>query len=200
MHHNWLLAKNACMGRYFQETPHSLRSSLFQELRSFYEIVYWKLLKCAKPPLAPNSGNLGFDRQSILESFFKALLSPKDSHNVIGEKVERLVDSFSQDSVHVVSRGKFLTPKHAAVGLGLHILTGQKLPITILAILGHSISYDTVNEIETAQAELVENCHSSGLSLPIQPAADESKVSQCCQIDFCFYLTRTLYQLPGIGD
>ena len=152
------------------------------------------------PPKVESLGSIGRQFPSILESFFKALLSPKDSHNVIGAKVERLVDSFSQDIMHAVSRVKFLTPKHAAVGLGLHSLTGQKLPITILARLGHSISYDTVNEIETAQAELVEHFHSSGLSLPKQPAADGSKVSQCCQIDFCFYLTRTLYQLPGVGD
>ena len=64
-----------------------------------------------------------------------------------------MVESFGQDLMFVVSNGKFITPKYAAVGLGLHSLTGQKQPIKVLSHLGYSIMYDTVNEIETAQAE-----------------------------------------------
>ena len=67
-------------------------------------------------------------------------MSPKDSHHGVSERVDRLADSFSQDIVHTVSRRKFLTPKHTSLGLGLHSLTGQKLPIMILAKLVHSIS------------------------------------------------------------
>ena len=109
--------------------------------------------------------------------FFKELLSFKGSHHVTAERVHRLTDSFCQDVIHAVSKGKFLTPKHASLGLGLHSMTGQKLPITILARLGHCITYDAINEIETAQAELVEHFQSMGLNLPLQPAAIGSKVS-----------------------
>lgn len=56
-------------------------------------------------------------------------------------------------------------------------MTGQKLPITILARLGHCITYDAINEIETAQAELVEHFQSMALNLPLQPVAQGSKVS-----------------------
>ena len=91
--------------------------------------------------------------------------------------MNRLTDSFSQDVVHAVSKGKFLTPKHTSVGLGLHSMTGQKLPIAILARLGHSITYDAINEIETAQAELVEQFQLKDLNLPLQPATEDSKVS-----------------------
>lgn len=104
-------------------------------------------------------------------------MSPKGSHHVTAERVDRLTDSYCQDIIHAVSKGKFLTPKHASVGLGLHSMTGQKLPITILARLGHSITYDAINEIETAQAELVEHFQSMGLHLPRQPVAHGSKVS-----------------------
>ena len=104
--------------------------------------------------------------------FLTTLLSPKGDHAEISERVERLVDSFGQDLMHAVSKGSFLTPKHASVGLGLHSLTGQKLPIIILSRLGHSITYDAVNEIETAQAELVEQFQSSSLHLPLQPGSE----------------------------
>ena len=102
----------------------------------------------------------------LLESFFKELLSNKTSHTM-SERVGRLTYSFCQDIVHAMSKGKFRTPKHISLGLGRHSLTGQKLPITVLARFGHSITYDTVNEIETAQAELVEHFRSSSLSLPL---------------------------------
>ena len=68
-------------------------------------------------------------------------------------------------------------PKHTSVGLGLHSMTGQKLPIAILARLGHSITYDAINETETAQAELVEQFQLKDLNLPLQPATEDSKVS-----------------------
>ena len=129
---------------------------------------------CPHRPLATNSGTIFPD---ILRIFFTTVLSTKDSHNVTSNKVERVVESFGQDLMFVVSNGKFITPKYAAVGLGLHSLTGQKQPIKVLSHLGYSMTYDTVNEIETAQAELVEHFNSLNFNLPLQPAAEGCKVS-----------------------
>ena len=70
-----------------------------------------------------------------------------------------------------------MTLKHASLGLGLHSLTGQKLPLTILSRLGHCINYDKICEIETAQAELVQHFQSMSMSLPLIPAECGSKVS-----------------------
>ena len=67
------------------------------------------------------------------------------------------VSSFAQDLVHAVSRGKFMTAKHILLGAGLHSLTGQKLPIKLLARYGNACTYEMVQKIETAQAELVQN-------------------------------------------
>ena len=44
--------------------------------------------------------------------------------------------------------------KHFLIGIGLHNLTGLKAPIKILLNLGHSINYNLVCEVETAEAEL----------------------------------------------
>ena len=92
-----------------------------------------------------------------MRSFFviyENLLSPASVHPGTSLTAERLIDSFSQDIMYAVSKGEFLTMKHASVGLGLHSLTGQKLPLQVLSRLGHSMTYDQICEVETAQAEL----------------------------------------------
>lgn len=70
-----------------------------------------------------------------------------------------------------------MTLKHATMGLGLHSLTGQKLPLVVLSRLGHSINYDRICEIETAQAELAQHFQSMSLNLPLCPANSESQVT-----------------------
>ena len=62
-----------------------------------------------------------------------------------------------------LSKGKFLTSKHCAVGPGLHSLSGLKQPAVYLSKLGHSIRYKQIEEIETAQAELDESSNESSI-------------------------------------
>ncbi|CAB3984611.1 Hypothetical predicted protein [Paramuricea clavata] len=158
-----------------------IQQSALKREASFLQESILNFLEEADPlPWPPTVESLvSRERQypELLQLFFKELLSFKGSHHVTAERVDRLTDSFCQDVIHAVSKGKFLTPKHASLGLDLHSMTGQKLPITILARLGHCITYDAINEIETAQAELVEHFQSMGLNLPLQPAAIGSKVS-----------------------
>ena len=78
--------------------------------------------------------------------------------------------------MYAVPKGEFLTLKHASVGLGLHSLTGQKLPLQVLSRLRHSMTYDRICEVETAQAELAQHLKSLSLPLPICPIDEESKV------------------------
>lgn len=105
----------------------------------------------------------------LLYSFFKHLLHSEDIHHIPRESTVRLIESFSQDLLFAISRGTFLTFKHTSLGLGLHSLIGQKLPIVILSRFGQCISYPTVQEIETAQAELAQKFQREGTSLPLQP-------------------------------
>ena len=111
----------------------------------------------------------------MLKLFYENLLSPA-SHHGTSLTGEHLIDSFSQDIMYAVSKGEFLTLKHASVGLGLHSPTGQKLPIQVLSWLGHSMTYDQICEIETAQAKLVQHLKSLSLPLPICPIDEESKM------------------------
>ena len=62
------------------------------------------------------------------------------------------------------------------MALDLHCASGQKLPITLLHRVGRCISYDQVNLIETAQAELVQHYQNMAVSLPLQPATKDCKV------------------------
>ena len=68
------------------------------------------------PPTVDSLNTSGTLYPDILRMFLTTV-STKDSHNVTSNKVERLVESFGQDLMFAVSNGKFITPKHAAVGL-----------------------------------------------------------------------------------
>ena len=48
------------------------------------------------------------------------------SHKEIIPNVSRLVESFSYDLIHGVSKGNVITAKHFLLGLGLHSISGQK--------------------------------------------------------------------------
>ena len=58
----------------------------------------------------------------------------------------------------------------------LHSITGLKKPINILAKYGHSCDDNTIQVIETAQAELTQKLTSLQYPLPLMPIDQESKV------------------------
>ena len=55
-------------------------------------------------------------------------------------------------------------------------MTGKKSVVSILARLGHSISYDQVHRIETAQAELAQHMTGMGCSLPLTTSSASDTV------------------------
>ena len=60
------------------------------------------------------------------------------------KRIDRLINSFSADLINAISKDKIVTPKHYLVGLGIHNITGQKVPVQVMSRLGHSISYSQV--------------------------------------------------------
>ena len=99
--------------------------------------------------------------------FLQCLLQNKSNQN--SEAVNRLVQSYSSDLLHGVTKGKFITAKHFLLGLGLHNITGQKKPVQIASHLGHSIDYNLVCEIETSYAEKAQLLASMSGVLPVKP-------------------------------
>ena len=86
----------------------------------------------------------------LLELFLRTLFS---KNKVVSARVDRLVKSIGQDIIYNNSRGKVKTLKHTQLGLILKRKTGSKQIINYVNRLGHCISYDEVNMIETAVAD-----------------------------------------------
>ncbi len=104
----------------------------------------------AWPPTVESLKSAARNPPATLTLFYNHLLSASKSKHITSSTTNCLVDSFSQDVMHAVSHGDFVTLKHAMIGLGLHSLTGQKLPLVVLSRLGHSINYDRICKIKTA--------------------------------------------------
>ena len=78
--------------------------------------------------------------------------------------------------IHGVTRGKVVTLKHFLLGVGLHNITGLKLPIRVLSHLGHCIDYDLVCDIETAEAEIAQKMYENDLTQLTQISATEAPI------------------------
>ena len=106
-------------------------------------------------------------------TFYQTLLGFKTKT----EKSVRIIESFCADILYTIS-----------LGLGIHSMTGMKTPITFLHRLGHSISYDMVCKIETAQAELAQHLLQTSTRLPLQPAYEGGKVRR---FDFFSFIAKS---------
>ena len=101
-----------------------------------------------------------------VRNFFETALtngSRRDSNSV-----SRLADSFSQDLVHGITKGKVIMKEHFLLGLGVHNLTGKKNVVEIVNKFGHSLSYSTASEILSAYAKSNIEKSKSSLLLPLQ--------------------------------
>ena len=90
-------------------------------------------------PWPPTIESLTSNCQKMPQSFqlFMDKLLTSPGHD--SEIVKCLSLSYTRDLIHGVTRGKVITLKHFLVGMGLHNITGQKLPIHMLSRLGHSV-------------------------------------------------------------
>jgi len=112
----------------------------------------------------------------------KLLKSPKHS---LAENTRRLVESFAFDLIHGVTKGDIMTTKHYLLGLGFHNIAGKKNLVQILHRLGHSISYDHILDIETAQAKKAQQTinNSETCILPLVPNSDATSVTTVFWVD-----------------
>ena len=102
-------------------------------------------------------------------TLFLTNLSKTTGHSA-GDNTKRLIDSYSADMIHGVSRGEVLTPKHFLLGLGIYNLTGHKKPVQVLNRFGQGISYDRVMYIETTQAQKSQVISECPSVLPLKPS------------------------------
>ena len=109
-------------------------------------------------------------------TFLETLIYLEGHRKYPSPNLARIVNSFPQDITGAVTRGKQIQKKQILLGLGLHSLAGTKKVIGIIHKLGHSISYNTVCEIETAQAECASVASKSLNVLALQPNLPEQTV------------------------
>ena len=101
--------------------------------------------------------------------FLNHLMKADGNYAELSSMVARFVESYANDIVHGVTRGKMLQKKQLLLGLGLHNLTGSRKIIDIVHELGHCISYNLICEMETAQAESAVICSKQTSVLPMKP-------------------------------
>jgi len=80
----------------------------------------------------------------------------------MSEATNRRVVSFAQDIICAAIRGKVKTPKHIGLAVLVKSLTGSAELVKILNRFGHSISYDLLEEAETAIASNVAQMSEGG--------------------------------------
>ena len=112
----------------------------------------------------------------LLCKFLERLIFSKGHRKTPSTNLTRLVDSFAQDITSAVSRGKHIQYKHFLLGQGVHNLTGSRKIIDILHKLGHSIPYNTVCKIETAQAECALKASKRTNILELKPTLNNQTV------------------------
>ena len=112
---------------------------------------------------------------SNLISFLTTLLY-HPNRSKASTTVTRIVDSYASDLIYGATHGRTMTDKHVLLGLGLHNMTGQHNVVRVANRLGHCISYDTVCEIETAQAMKAQQLAAQSSVLPLVPNNDDGVV------------------------
>ena len=93
----------------------------------------------------------------ILENFMTALLCGPDNRVRCSDRKKRRVKAICQDTIYACTNGRKVPSKHLQLGIAVKKLTGSKRLIEILNRLGHSISYNAIEETETEMTYQVTN-------------------------------------------
>lgn len=90
-----------------------------------------------------------FQIPELLRTLLTSILTG-DPNKKASQRVEWLLESFSQDLVYGVTCGRVKPPKHILLPTVVKSLTGNIELIQLLNRLGHGVSYDVIEENETA--------------------------------------------------
>lgn len=98
----------------------------------------------------------------LTDLFFRTVMNGLNKSDA-PETSERKISAMASDAIFNSSHGSVRPWKNTMLGLGLSSLTGSKTTITVLNRQGHSISYNTVKELET---EIAYSCASGDQETP----------------------------------
>jgi len=72
-----------------------------------------------------------------------------------------------QDIIHVASHGTKKMPKHVSLAMTMRHITGSKLVVTLLNRMGHSVSHDDIEVVDTSLArEVIAQSEHHGIIIP----------------------------------
>ena len=129
---------------------------------------------------------------TTLYKFLQVLISSKDivnetTQDPVGEEDDRRICAIAQDIIHATTRGRVKTPKHVALAMSVHHLTGSKQLVTMLNHFGHCSSYHITEIRDTSIAnEIIAKSSQRGVVIPsnitpgpfIQIAADNNNLNE----------------------
>ena len=151
---SWKLSRNSRL----QTNIYDVAIAIREQLQKMKDTMPWP----------PQASNLTKDKIKIgdkLESFLNTVLSGEVAMSK-SDKVQTLKLSIRQDIVYAISQGRVRTPKSILFPYAIKSLTNTTELIKITNRLGHGVSYNLLEELETENAYGDIGWQENGLALP----------------------------------
>ena len=133
---------------------HSMKTNLSIKIRDVAFALRSSIIEAKTTPLPENitiediqKGEI--EIPEVVIQFFTDLIGGPDPRRGKSAGKLRRIKSISEDAVFAVTAGQKKPAKHLKVGLAVKSLTGSRKIIDMLNRFGHSISYHTVEGLET---------------------------------------------------
>ena len=89
------------------------------------------------------------DVPELVLDFFTYLIGGPDSRCCSQPSKQRRINSINQDAIFAATSGQKNPGKHLVIGMTLKSLTGSRKVVDMMNRLGHCVSYNTTEELET---------------------------------------------------
>ncbi len=103
-----------------------------------------------KWPYHPSDNSNASSIPAELKRFLVGLFTGKPDLDITSQRIHVLIESLSQDIIYAVTNGQNKPVKHLLLSYGVKTLTGNVELIQMLNRLGHGVSYDQLEENDTA--------------------------------------------------
>ena len=139
---------------------------------------------CKEQSWPPHPDELNSDYITLPDTLIKFLTLLLGGKQQATDRINRLSTSIAQDIITAVTVGKVLTPKHVLLSWVIKSLTGNVELIKMMNRLGHSCSYTTLEEIDTALCmEKLEVVNDNSVPIPLNIVTDIPTVVAYDNID-----------------
>ena len=96
-------------------------------LQNVYEKIFYTTVKSYRSPWPPMIDQLSTELPELVTLFMTEFFKTERHSPSRSENIRRLIQSYSADLVHGVSRSDMITGKHFLLAQGVHNITGLQL-------------------------------------------------------------------------